>query len=806
MGRFEKVFGMWVVKQRWLLIAATLLIVIATASGARFLSFNSDMRVFFGKDNPQLQALDALEATYTKNENVIFVTAPRDGNIFTRESLAAIEELTEAAWQIPFSSRVDSVTNFQHTRAEEDDLIVEDLVLGAMELSDDEIKDIKGIATAEPALLNRLISPSGHVSGINIEILKPGKSEQEVPEITAYSRKLAEEFRVAHPEIDIYLLGSIVFDYAFKEVGMGDMATLVPVMFLVLLLVLGIIQRSFSGVLSTSIIIAVSMASAMGIAGWLGISLTSASTNAPIIILTLAVADSIHILSTVFQNMRKGKPKHEAIAESLRVNLMPVFLTSITTAIGFLSMNFSDAPPFRDLGNIVAIGVMAAFVYSVLFLPALLAVMPVRIKAKTDSKAFGCRSCEGLANFVIKRQKPLFWGMLAAIVIITSGTTQIELDDDWIKYFDKKFAIRQAADFTQENLTGFDIVEYSLDSGETGGINNPEYLAKIDEFKNWYLAQDKVVHVNTISDTLKRLNRNMHGDDEAYYRIPQSRELAAQYLLLYEMSLPFGLDLNNQINVDKSSTRFTVTIRDATTTELREMDTKARGWLKANAPEEMFTYGSGISIMFAHISKRNINSMLGASLGALVLISAILILALRNLKLGLMSLIPNLAPAFMAFGVWGVLVGQVGLGLSIVISLTLGIVVDYTVHFMSKYLRARREHAFSPEDAVRYAFDTVGQALIASTLTLVAGFMVLSLSGFKMNAEMGLMTAITITLALVLDFLLLPVLLMKLDSRKTEKTFTIYDIKEDVYEKATEYIGSPVVVPVTADSGTRSDA
>ena len=804
MGRFERLFGQWVVKQRWWLILATILVVIATASGGRFLSFNSDMRVFFGKDNPQLQALEALEDKYTKNENVFLVIAPRDGNVFTRESLAAIEELTEAAWQIPYSSRVDSITNFQHTRAVEDDLIVEDLVLGAKGLSDGEIREIKGIAINEPALVNRLISPTGHVSGINIEILKPGKDEQEVPDITAYSRKLAGEFRLAHPDIDIHLMGGIVFDYAFEEVGMGDMATLVPAMFLVLLVVLGVILRSFSATRSTFVIIAVSMVTGMGLAGWVGISLTAASTNAPIIILTLAVADSIHILSTVFQNMRKGKPKHEAIAESLRVNLVPVFLTSITTAIGFLSMNFSEVPPFGDLGNIVAMGVMAAFVYSVIFLPALLAVIPVWVKS--DSKASRCRSCEGLANFVIKRQKPLFWVMISVMVTLIAGISQIEFDDDWIKYFDKKYAIRQAADFAQENLTGFDVVEYSLESSEPGGINDPAYLAKIEEFKNWYLKQDKVVHVSSLSDTLKRLNKNMHGDDEAYYRIPESRELAAQYLLLYEMSLPFGLDLNNQINVDKSSTRFTVSIRDATTTELREMDTRARGWLKANAPEEMFTYGSGLSIMFAHISKRNINSMLAASIGALVLISGILILALRSLKLGVLSLIPNLAPAFMAFGVWGVLVGQVGLGLSIVISLTLGIVVDDTVHFMSKYLRARREHALSPEDAVRYAFDTVGQAITTSTLALVAGFLVLSMSGFKMNSEMGLMTAITITLALVLDFLFLPVLLMKADGRETEKTEDIDHIKEDVYETATDYIGSPVAVPVTADSGIRSDA
>jgi predicted RND superfamily exporter protein len=803
MGQFERIFGQWVVNNRWWLIAATIIVVLATASGGRYLSFNSDMRVFFSEENPQLQALEALEDTYTKNENVFFVIAPRDGNVFSRESLAAIEELTGAAWQIPYSSRVDSITNFQHTRAEEDDLIVEDLVLGAMSLSDAEIKEIKSIAINEPALVNRLISPTGHVSGINIDILKPGISEQEVPDITEYSRKLTEEFRLAHPDIDIHLMGGIIFDNAFKEVGMGDMATLVPFMFLVLLLVLGIIQRSISGVLSTSIIIAVSMVTAMGLAGWIGISLTSASTNAPIIILTLAVADSIHILATVFQNMRKGKPKHEAIAESLRVNLMPIFLTSITTAIGFLSMNFSDAPPFRDLGNIVAMGVMGAFFYSVLFLPALLSVIPVRVKARAGNNSSGCRSCEGLASFVIKRQKSLFWGMIAVMIALVAGTTQIDLDDDWIKYFDKKYEIRQAADFAQKNLTGFDIIEYSLESGESGGISNPAYLAKLDEFKSWYLAQDKVVHINTISDTLKRLNRNMHGDDESYYRIPESREMAAQYLLLYEMSLPFGLDLNNQINVDKSSTRFTVTIREATTTELREIDTRARGWLKTNAPESMFTYGSGISIMFAHISERNINNMLGASIGALVLISGILILALRSIKLGTLSLIPNLAPAFMAFGVWGMLVGQVGLGLSIVVSLTLGIVVDDTVHFMSKYLRARRELALSPEEAVRYSFDTVGNAIITSTLALVAGFMVLSMSGFKMNAEMGLMTAITITLALVLDFLFLPVLLIKVDSRRTEITDTI---KEDDNEEVIDYTGGADTVAVTVDISAGRDA
>jgi predicted RND superfamily exporter protein len=189
----------------------------------------------------------------------------------------------------------------------------------------------------------------------------------------------------------------------------------------------------------------------------------------------------------------------------------------------------------------------------------------------------------------------------------------------------------------------------------------------------------------------------------------------------------------------------------------------------------MLTYGSGLSVIWAHLSERNINSMLGASFGALVLISVILMFALRSFKLGLLSLIPNLTPAFMAFGVWGLTMEQVGLGLSVVAAMTLGIVVDDTVHFMSKYLRARREHDMNPAGAVRYSFNTVGSAMWITTLALVAGFIVLAFSGYRMNSDMGLMSAITISLALVLDFMFLPTLLMKVEEKKD----AIFDQKAD---------------------------
>jgi hypothetical protein len=353
--------------------------------------------------------------------------------------------------------------------------------------------------------------------------------------------------------------------------------------------------------------------------------------------------------------------------------------------------------------------------------------------------------------------------MLVVIVALTAGILRIELNDNFLMYFDESFEFRRATDFVIDNLAGWDIIEYSLESGQPGGINDPEYLATVEKFANWYRQRPKVVHVNSITDTLKRLNKNMHGDDPAYYRIPQQRELAAQYLLLYEMSLPFGLDLNNQTNVDRSSTRLTVSFKSMSANEVRATDDAARQWLKANAPAHMLTHGTGLSIMWAHITSRNIRSMLFASFLALVLISTILMLALRSLRLGLISLIPNLAPSLTAFGLWGVIIGQVGLGLSVVVSMTIGIVVDDTVHFMSKYIRGRREHNMDAAAGVRYAFNTVGTAMWVTTVALVAGFLVLTFSHYRMSSDMGLMSAITIALALVMDFLLLPTLLMKVE-------------------------------------------
>ncbi|MDJ0956371.1 MAG: MMPL family transporter [Arenicellales bacterium] len=757
----------WVIKWRFAIVAVTLALVVAAGSGARFLLFDTDYRIWFSEDNPQLQAFETIQNTYTKYDNLLFVLVPKDGDVFTRSTLAAVEWLTEQAWQVPYSIRVDSLSNFQHTRGEADELIVQDLYTDAESLTDADLEYVRQTALSEPLLVNRLVSPRSHTTGVNVTVQPPGiRTDLEVPEIAEFCRDLAENMKQRFPDIEVRLTGIVMMNNAFPEASRHDISTLIPLMFAVVVLVLALMTRSVVGTLGTVLVIAFTVIMTMGLAGWSGMKLTGASASAPTIILTLAVADCVHILVNFIHAMRNGAGKYPALAESLRINLQPVFLTSITTAIGFLSMNFGDVPPFRDMGNLVALGVMLAFAFAVIFLPAFIAIMPIRVRQR---QTHGDRAMTAFAEWVIKRRQMLLWVVGPLMLFLIAFIPRNEFNDEFVKYFDESIQFRRDTDFTTQNLTGIYTIQYSLNAGESSGISDPEFLAKVEEFAQWFRQHPDVLHVNSITDTLKRLNKNLHADSADWYKVPQQRDLAAQYLLLYEMSLPYGLDLNDQINIDKSATRFVVTTQSLSTKKTLEMVEQAREWLMDSGLARAGDIeGSSPNIMFAHITGRNIRSMLVGTTVALILISLILIVALRSLKLGLISMVPNLLPAALAFGLWGIVVGQVGLSISVVSAMSLGIIVDDTVHFLTKYTRARREQGMSAADAVRYAFSTVGMALWVTSLVLVAGFLVLSQSAFQVNSGMGLLTAIVIVFALVADFLFLPPLLIKLSGKRLD--------------------------------------
>ncbi|MBT5674682.1 MAG: MMPL family transporter [Rhodospirillaceae bacterium] len=761
-------FGVGVLRWRWPIIALTILFVVFMAAGGQNLKISNDSRIFFSEDNPQLIAFEALEATYTEANTVLIAVAPKEESgatsIFTADALGAIAELTERGWLLPYSTRVDSLTNFSHTWADGDELIVEDLVPETGEFSAQDLARVEDIAMSEIQLVNRLVAADGGTTAVLVNFVLPDESAEAVTEISDEVKVIVAEARLAHPELNYYVTGSVITSRAFGDATMDDLATLGPIIIGVILVVMAVLLRSITGTIATLLVVLFAAITAMGFAGWSGMILSSGNVGAPTIIMTVAIAHSVHVISTIMLGMRGGLAKREAILESLRVNFHPVFLTTITTAIGFLSMNFSDAPPFHNLGNLVALGVVSAFVFALTFVPALVYILPLRVRPRREGQSV---FFDGFGAFVVRRRTPLLWGMAAIIIGLAAGIPQVELNDNWTKYFDERYEFRRDTDYIINNLTGVEAFEFSLPAGSEGAINDPEYIARVDQFAEWYRSQPKIIHVSAFPDIMKRLNKNMHGDDPAYYRIPEEHDLAAQYLLLYELSLPFGRDLNDQIDVGKSATRMTVVGRDMSAQEQRASADAANQWLKDNMPAEMATEATGLTMMFAYISKRNIEGMLKGTVIAMAIISLILIIALKSIPIGLLSLMPNFVPAAMSFGLWGYMIGNVGVAASVVTAVTFGIVVDDTIHFLSKYLRARRERKLDPQQAVRFAFSSVGHALWTTTAVLAAGFIVLSTSGFEVNWSLGLLTAMTIVIALAADFFFLPPLLMKLDRSKS---------------------------------------
>jgi predicted RND superfamily exporter protein len=728
----------------------------------RLLSFDASYEAFFSERNPQLAAHHAFQQVYSRSDNILIVLAPRQKDVFRREVLTAVEWLTEQAWQIPWSRRVDSLTNFQHTEAHGDDLFVHDLVEQAESLSDEELQALRSVALSEALLLNRLISPDSAVTAVNVTVQIDQGEAEKTAEAMDFTFALRESFEQRYPFIDVYLTGGVVMDHAFPEATLSDVRRLIPLVYAVIFFTMLLLLRSVTGTLATALILVLAASTGMGLAGWMGIRLTPPTVGAATIIMTLAVADSIHILITLFHGLARGLQKRSAVLESLRINVQPITLTSVTTAIGFLSMNFSDAPPFRDLGNITAMGVVAAWLYSLTLLPALLLILPLQARSQTRPGA----AMQRLGDFVVQYRRALLWVGGLSLLTAAAFVPRLELNDQFVQYFDESLPFRRDTDFASEHLTGIAQLHYSLAAGEPSGINEPVYLRHLQALADWFAQQPETVHVNSLHLLHERLNRNMHGDDPAWHRLPDSRQLAAQYLLLYEFSLPYGLDLNDQINVDKSASRFTVTTTDLSTKELRSLELRAQEWMRSELPQTMHSAATGPSIMFSYISQRNIQTMMWGTLLAVLLIVTTLTIALRSIMLGLISLVANLAPAVLAFGTWALSVGQVGLVVSVVFAMALGIIVDDTVHFLSKYLHARRVQRCSAADAIRFAFRTVGSALWITSLILMAGFALLALSPFQLNQHTGLLMAITIGFALVADFLFLPPLLMAVDSRR----------------------------------------
>ncbi len=745
-------------------MACCFLLCMVAVAGMPRLTLSSDTRVFFDPRSEELAQLQQFERKYGQNNNVVMVVWAGGEKIASPKALAAIGDLTERAWKLPHSTRVESLTNFPDVTSDADSFTVGELVPQPAKVTPAEAARIERIAIDDPLLCDRLISSDGKAAGVVVNFNLPPEGSKEVREIIASSRALVAAIEAAHPGIEVKLTGNVILMGTFSEASVRDVIFLIPVSLVVTALVMVIFVRAVKPSLAILSLLILSAASAMGIAGWAGFVINPASIAAPIIIMTVNMAAAVRIVTTAMQSLGQGMSKREAIEETLRIHVRPVTLIVLAGSIGFLSMNHAEAPPFRDLGNLVTVGIAIAYVFTFTWLPAVLLTMNLK---PTENRSE--RAMIALGHFVNRYHLALF--VFCGITVVASSfwLQRIVLDDDFTHYFDSRFEYRRASDFAEAHLTGLNLVEFDIGSGREGGVYDPDYQRKLSNFIDWTRAQPHVVSVLAIPDITRRIEKAMNvGGAVSRDAIPDSTDTIAQYFLLYELSLPYGTSLNDQINVARSSSRVTVILSHVKSSDIRDFDAAAHAWLAANAPAAMSAEGISINVLFSHVSWINIRSMIGGTIMTMLAIAVVVAVALRSVTYGLLSILMNVLPSVVGFGVWGLLIGQLGLAASVITAMTIGLVVDDTIYFLVMY-QAALARGLDAREAIDEVFATVGTAMLVITSSLAVGFGVLIASGFEVNRSLGAQTSIVILANLFIDWMMLPPLLRFMD-RKRERT------------------------------------
>ena len=449
--------------------------------------------------------------------------------------------------------------------------------------------------------------------------------------------------------------------------------------------------------------------------------------------------------------------------KSLELNLQPLFLTTVTTCIGFLSFNALDVGPLRDLGNGISIGVLFAFFYTIFFIAPLISFLNVKIPTSTQQQVNLSRK---IAIFSLSNKKAFLLIIPLSSLLMILLIPMNKLDMNPTQMYSEKYTSYGSDVLWLDKKLGASFPISFKATSDNGSVSNPKFLEDLDNFSMWLEKQNEVTHVTSLARTMKSLNKSMHGDDLKMKVIPEDQELSSQYLFFYEMSLPMGLDLNTSISQDRGSTRIAATLREMTSKEYLVFDKKVSTYLKDNNLESTISKPAGFRVIFVYLMEAVVNSLLiGVTIG-MALIITVIGFFFRSAYFGFLSSFPNILPIVSAFGIWAIIDGQIDFMVAVGMGSTLGIIVDFTVHLLSKYDLARQELNKSPEDAVLYAFEAVGFALIAMTVILALGFSVLHLVSFLPMHNFAQFSILAFVFALIIDFFLFPNLLVRFDKRK----------------------------------------
>ena len=758
----------FILKRSLLVIVFTLFLTFVALLFIPKIKIDNSVDVFFNKKSKNYINFQKWKEQFGSDQ--VIIVAFRDKDIFTRGNLKLISRLTDKFSSLKYVDKVTSLTNVNDIVGSKNDFIVRPLAED-IPVSSRELALLKKRALSNPLYVKNVISPDGTATALVIEL-------ENNPSKTGVYKKIVVENvrRILKKEFPkdrkYYISGFTAIEYFYAEYMQQDLKKFLPFILIIIVIILVLSFRNIAGVVLPFLAVIVSLTWTMAFLYFCGFTINNVTAIIPPIMLAIAVADSIHLVSeSIYKRRRRvlrpGADKNKTLSSVVKELFVPCLFTSLTTAVGFLSLTVSRIPPVRELGIVVGAGVFFAFIVTFTLLPALIK----QFNLFQNASGHGFSGTDGQTERILGSKIDIFLSkigkfderfrapVLAAVIIISGlavwGVLKIKTETSVIEYFKKTSPIHRATTFVENHLSGVHFLNVSLKAGNDDYFKQPEALEKIQQLERFLLTIPEVDKVTSVVDYIKEINKAFHNEDEKFYKIPSSKKLIAQYLLLYGAS-----DLDDFVGSRWAWTTVEVRLREHSTLKLKKVIDKIKDYLALQYPVDVQTEVLGQTVLEVETNNAVTHGQVQSLVLAMIVIFAMMFFVFRSMPVGLISIIPNMLPLLINFGIMGWVGIRLDSATSMISAIAIGIIVDDTIHFLHCFgEKFKKDKDYIK--AVQYTLLSKGRPIILTSVILCFGFGVVILSKFVPTSYFGLLSTLLIFNALWADLIVLPAVILQ---------------------------------------------
>jgi predicted RND superfamily exporter protein len=775
-------WGGFVARRPWPVLLATLAVCAGLIAQIPNIRIDMSTEGFLHDDDPILLTYNDFRARFDRDDSIVVGIETED--LYTGPFLERLRDFhAELEDGVPHVDEITSLTNARWTRGEGDRLIVEDL-MEEWPRSDLEFEALRNRVSANPLYVNLLVSPDHKLTTVEIKLdtfVQTGVAEDGKPELRYLNadetRAVVDSVieimaRYESPEFRTYAAGGpwLADRIAFHVVS--DFGRMMTLSIIGIGTILFVVFGQWRAVFMPLLIVMSSVACTLGLLPLLDLPYQAATQIVPVSLLAIGSGDSVHVLAIYYQRRRTGLPQAESIVAAFGHAGMALLMTSVTTATAMLSFLSAQLAPIGNIGILVPAGVMIAFALTMTLLPALLSLFPERKPPGARRRlAFINRFVVGAGSWATRHTTATLTAAAVVGFVVLAGVVQVRFSHNPLTWFPEDDAFRISTERLNESLGGVMSVEVLIESEVEGSVQNPEFLrnlAAIAEFNETYNSPDadnaslaglnpdlRISKTVSVADLLKEVNQAVHENRPEHYVLPDTRELTAQELLLFELSGNDDLEELTDYEYKTARIRLRVPWTDAT-----EYGEFMNGFIEeydARLPETVTSTVTGNMPLLVRTLTAVIESMRRSYIIAFLAVTPLMIVLLGNVRLGLIAMVPNLLPIAAALGLMGWFGISVDAFALLCGSIVLGLAVDDTIHFMTGFAREYAQ-THDAQSAVERTLRTTGQALFFTTLILCTGFMGFSVGYLKNGEIFGIVTSFALIVALAADVILSPAL------------------------------------------------